>query len=188
MIYKGCIFNGKRECYGESFYENSVTEYKGSYYNDMRHGWGELFDREGGEIYAGLWYCGKNYDFTVSINESDFVSNKIHSFMEEFIISHNCCNELLSLKLIEYDHLKKIAIGNNSLKKVYNLIISSCPMLQSLVIGDNCATNEFVLSGDNDNVLLSIQQCKQLNSIIIGEHSFIHYQSFLLKRSLFVFF
>ena len=181
LLYKGCMFNGNRECYGESYHSNSVIEYKGSYYNNMRHGWGELFNNEGKVIYNGLWYFDKNCDITVLVTEYDVLSTKLHSFMEELLMGENSCNTISSLKLVEYNYLKKIVIGNRSLKKVTNMHISSCPMLESLIIGDHCAcTNNEII----EKSVLSIQNLNSLTGLIIGNHSYIYYHTLDLRREI----
>lgn len=69
--YLGVMFEEKKECYGEEYYEgNGIVEYRGTFMNGLRHGWGSLYNIRGELLYEGNWVFGNNELFVLNIKNS----------------------------------------------------------------------------------------------------------------------
>lgn len=74
------------------------------------------------------------------------------------------------LTIARFPNLKTLLISDSSLKDVSTLRIELCPLLQSIMIGDNCFS-------DTTEGSLTISDCPFLMSVSIGLNSFSHYTS-----------
>lgn len=74
------------------------------------------------------------------------------------------------LTISRFPNLKALLISDSSLKDVSTVTIELCPLLQSIIIGDNCFS-------DTTEGSLTISDCPFLMSVSIGLNSFSHYTS-----------
>lgn len=72
--------------------------------------------------------------------------------------------------IARFPNLKAVLISDSSLKDVSTVTIELCPLLQSVIVGDNCFS-------DTTEGSLTIRDCPFLTSVSIGLNSFSHYTS-----------
>lgn len=197
LIYKGFLYNGKKVCYGIDYYADiSVIEYEGGYFNGLRCGFGELHNRRNVLLYSGDWLFGNCYnECSMQIMSSTVNDSVIHNFINDLIIGENCLLSCLRFFMSDFVNLKSLVIGNHSCVQVERVMISNCPELTSIDIGENCFNNypewlnyyreEDFLKCNNSEHTVRIHDCDKLESITIGSGSFIDYSGcFELQSSL----
>ena len=91
------------------------------------------------------------------------------------VVSSNSCNELKSLNLNEYRHLKSIEIGDDCYSGINGFILNGLNHLKSLKIGSNSFTEKRNSWGSSESRSFSIMNCMELESIEIGQYSFSDY-------------
>ena len=119
LVYRGFMYNNKKVCYGEEYYEDSnVVEYRGCFMNGLRHGCGCLYDRKENLLYEGNWIFDKNNDFTMNIPDNCDDDKMISCLLKELIIGENCYNNMEELIIHDFPYLERLEIGNNSFTSV----------------------------------------------------------------------
>ena len=103
--------------------------------------------------------------------------NELHILVTDLVICSNSCNELTSLDLNEYRHLKSIEIGHDCFENVDLFKIDGLNELKSLIIGVDSFTHIKSSNWNNNKSInesrsFSILNCAELESIEIGECSF----------------
>lgn len=197
LIYKGFVYNGKKVCYGIDYYADiSVMEYEGGYFNGLRCGFGDLYNRKNRLVYSGDWLFGNCCDAcSLQIMNSTVNDSVIHNFIDDLIIGDNCLLSCLRFFICDFVNLKSLVIGNNSCKQVEEVMVSNCPELTCIEIGENSFNNypewlnyyrdEDFVKCNNPNHTVRIHDCNKLESITIGSGSFIDYSGcFELQSSL----
>ena len=135
IIYSGFVYEGLKVCYGTEMYGDvGLVEYEGGYYKGMRFGDGKLYNKKNELIYEGEWYMNKPLEIKRIRIERELKEEDIYFGIEELEIGKYYCNDLKCFKLIGYDHLKKLIIHKNSLKNLYNLVISNNNELENIEI------------------------------------------------------
>ena len=72
-----------------------------------------------------------------------------------------------------YCNLRSIVIESNSCSNVKQFNVSNCPSLMGIIVKNNCCNG---LSGS-----FFVQKCDSLECILIGNNSFVTYDSFIIK-------
>ena len=126
LIYKGFMFEGMKVCFGEEYYGDiGIVEYEGNYYKNMKNGYGKLYDKKNELVYEGEWLNDKSLKEECLKIDGKFCDNSIHFGINELIISDDCECSFSDLILIGFNHLRLLEIGDNSLKNVNNVELSS---------------------------------------------------------------
>ena len=121
-------------CFGCVFYGDiEIIEYIGNFYENERHGYGILYDKKGNVIYDGDWYRNKPIEFYSIRIERELKESDIRYGIEELIVCDNCVCGIKEMKLNGFNYLKRIEIGNNSLKDVNIVAIMNCNDLQEII-------------------------------------------------------
>ena len=113
----------------------------------------------------------------------------LSSLVTDLTISLNSCNDLNELDLNRFEQMQSIEIGDNCFNSVKKFEISSLKFLKSLKIGSNSFTVLKQLNGvpekdDSSNKSFRIVSCPNLESIIIGEQSFVEFSGDFELRDL----
>ena len=126
LIYKGFVFEGMKVCFGEEYYGDiGIVEYEGNYYKNMKNGYGKLYDKKNELVYEGEWLNDKSLKEECLKIENELYENSIHFGINELIIGDDCECSFSDLILIGFNHLRLLEIGDNSLKNVNNVELSS---------------------------------------------------------------
>ena len=134
LIYNGFIYEGMKVCFGCVFYGDiEIIEYIGNFYENERHGYGILYDKKGNVIYDGDWCRNNPIEFYSIRIERELKENDIRYGIEELIVCDKCECDIKELKLNGFNHLKRIEIGNDSLKNVNIVAIMNCNDLQEII-------------------------------------------------------
>ena len=92
----------------------------------------------------------------------------------DLTISSNCCNDLNALDLNRFEWLRSIEIGDDCFGSVKTFKIDGLNRLKTIKIGNNSFTqkkNGFGSASKSFHIL----NCESLESIQIGEYSFIYF-------------
>ena len=188
LVYTGFIYNGLKVCFGVELYgDTGKIQYSGNFYKNMRHGYGKLYDRHDLLVYEGEW----SNDQPIQ-NERIEIRNKemtkiIHFGIEELVISNGYEGNMTRLIIDEYSHLKRFEIGDGFQCPVYVFHIVNCNELEEVKIGYRCFSfmerKPYWLRKKKFDSFC-IKNCAKLNSIIIGEESFIDYENDMLIKSM----
>ena len=65
--------------------------------------------------------------------ERELKENDIHYGIEELIVCDNCVCGIKEMKLNGFNHLKRIEIGDNSVRYVKSVAIMNCYELQEII-------------------------------------------------------
>ena len=126
LIYKGFMFEEMKVCFGEEYYGDSgIVEYEGNYYKGMKNGYGKLYDKKNELVYEGEWLNDTPLKEECLKIDGKFCDNSIHFGINELIIGDDCECSFSDLILIGFNHLRLLEIGENSLKNVNNVELSS---------------------------------------------------------------
>ena len=175
LIYKGIMINWKRFGYGVSYHDNGEKEYEGYWCDNNRFGKGKVYDRKSRIINNCMWYEGNE-----SIRYQGNGSN-MHIGVKTIVL-----NDHLDWKkwdLSYFVELESIEIGNNSFSSIESFKIDGLHQLKKLIINKESFTlvkvsdwdvvlNGFLEKANNSNRSFHVVNCKSLQSIEIGEHSF----------------
>ena len=93
----------------------------------------------------------------------------------DLTISSNCCNDLNALDLNRFKWLRSIEIGNECFGSVKTFKIDGLNRLKTIKIGKNSFTQKKNSFGDDKSKSFHILNCESLESIQIGEYSFIDF-------------
>ena len=93
-------------------------------------------------------------------------------------ISVNACDDYDKevLDLSRFMELETLTIGDGCFNKVSKVSVVGLPKLRSVVVGENCFTNESV---DTELVL---RNCPALQELQIGNQSFFYFWSFKMEE------
>ena len=187
LVYTGFIYNGLKVCFGVELYgDTGKIQYSGNFYKNMRHGYGKLYDRHDLLVYEGEWSNDQpiQNERIQIINEE--MTKIIHFGIEELVISNGYEGNMTRLIIDEYSHLKRFEIGDGFQCPVDVFHIVSCNELEEVKIGYRCFNymerKPYRLRKKIDS--FCIKNCAKLNSIIIGEESFIDYENDMLIKSM----
>ena len=126
LIYKGFMFEGMKVCFGEEYYGDiGIVEYEGNYYKGMKNGYGKLYDKKNELVYEGEWLNDTPLKEECLKIDGKFCDKSIHFGINELIIGDDCECSISDLILIGFNHLRLLEIGENSLKNVNNVKLSS---------------------------------------------------------------
>ena len=142
--------------------------YAGGYLVGDRYGRGTSFDPNSNVQRDSYWLDG---------NEAESIVLPYIDLMRETLeIGHAGFNELpeFTLTCLGF-RITEITISNNNIQNVHHFTLDGLLLLEKLVIGDRCASNE---STKTSNGLFRVSNCPALSSISIGAGSFQHYRSF----------
>ena len=169
ILYNGFIFEGKKVCYGSVSYEDTNTiEYQGGFYQDMRHGYGKWYSKTNELLYEGDWLNDNPIRISKTRIEDNHFKNDMHNNLEEIIIEEDHETDMKNLQLLDYFHLKRIVIGNNSFVDTSEFTVENCNELVEVTIGDWC----FVDRSSPNHGVFCICDCIQLREITIGDRTF----------------
>ncbi|MDY3995316.1 MAG: hypothetical protein SOY58_06235, partial [Candidatus Onthovivens sp.] len=125
---------GMKVCFGCVFYGDiEIIEYIGNFYQNERYGYGKLYDKKGNVIYDGDWYRNKPIELYSIRIERELKESDIRYGIEELMVCDKCECDIKELKLNGFNHLKRIEIGDNSLKDVKIVAIMNCNELQEII-------------------------------------------------------
>ena len=138
--------------------------------------------KDGKEVSGRDLYVGWYHIFPVEITITE--SKELESMrfeLSDLVISQNCCNDVNSLDLNQYKYLQSIEIGNDCFESVQTFKIEGLNRLKTIKIGNKSFTQ--VKSADkwdfnvvnNESKSFHILNCESLESIQIGEWSFVDY-------------
>ena len=126
LIFKGFTFEGMKVCFGEEYYGDiGIVEYEGNYYKGMKNGYGKLYDKKNELVYEGEWLNDTPLKEECLKIDGKLCDKSINFGINELIISDNCESSFSALILIGFNHLRLLEIGENSLKYVNNVELSS---------------------------------------------------------------
>lgn len=188
LIYSGFIYNGLKVCFGEELYgDTGKIQYSGNYYKNKRHGYGILYDRHDLIVYEGEWSNGhpiQNERIEIGNEENNEI---IHFGIEELVICKGYKGNMTRLVINEYCHLKRFEIGDGFQCPVVVFYITNCNELEEVKIGYRCFSfmeRKLYWLRKKKIDSFCIKNCARLNSIIIGEESFIDYRNNMLIKSM----
>lgn len=187
LVYTGFIYNGLKVCFGVELYgDTGKIQYSGNFYKNMRHGYGKLYDRHDLLVYEGEWSNDQPIQNERIEIRNDEMTKIIHFGIEELVISKDYEGNMTRLIIDEYSHLKRFEIGDGFQCPVYVFHIVNCNELEEVKIGYRCFNNmkriPYRLRKKIDS--FCIENCAKLNSIILGEESFIDYENDMLIKSM----
>ena len=173
MVYEGFRIGEVNVCYGIQYYADiGVMEYEGGWFEGKRWGRGIQYDRNGAVLFDGEWLNdGHEFEKRAIITKDN---QFLHNYIEELIVSDNCCNEeewnFLDLHL--YNKLKLIKCGDHCFKNVEHTRITDLPELSGFVTGEYCFSNK--KEGEMHDYFRSfvLRNCPNLQSLEIGSSSF----------------
>ena len=93
----------------------------------------------------------------------------------DLTISSNCCNDLNELDLNRFEWLQSVEIGDECFGSVKTFQIDGLNRLKTIKIGKNSFTQKKNSDGDDNSKSFHILNCESLESIRIGEYSFIEF-------------
>ena len=93
----------------------------------------------------------------------------------DLTISSNCCNDLNALDLNRFEWLRSIEIGDDCFESVKTFQIDGLNRLKTIKIGINSFTQKKNRVGNDESKSFHILNCESLESIQIGEYSFIDF-------------
>lgn len=160
-------------CYGRSYYSViHQVEYEGGICEGKRWGMGIHYDRMGTVLFEGEWLNdGHTFEKHIVVTEEN---QQIHNYIEELIVSDNCCNgeEWTALDLCVLHKLKSIKIGDHCFKHVEHTRITDLSALRCFTTGVHCFTNK--MEGQRHDYFRSfiLKNCPHLRSVEVGSCSF----------------
>lgn len=96
-----------------------------------------------------------------------------------FMNNENKFRVCLSLNLSSCERLKRVDIGNRSLKYIREFVVDGLNQLESVRIGDWC----LCISGqERDDGIFKITNCPKLRELYIGDYSCIDYSQFIVSN------
>ena len=116
-------------------------------------------------VYKGDWFKDKPIILSTLTIDKELNESDIQFDIEVLIITNECKSDLECFKLLRFNHLKRIEIGDESFDKVRMFEINTCPKLEECIIKDWSFCNSTCFS------LLSIT----ISILITNRSSFSHY-------------
>ena len=169
LIYKGIMINWKRFGYGTSYHDNGLIEYEGYWCDDNRFGIGKVYDRSEKFVKECEWVNGIESNTDYEGNGSE----PMNIGMKHLKLIDNCV--LVDWDVSWFLNLESIEIGNDCFESVKTFKIDGLNQLKSLRIGINSFTQEKNSYGNDQSKSFHILNCESLESIQIGEYSFIDF-------------
>ena len=138
--------------------------------------------KDGKEVSGRDLYVGWYHIFPVEITITE--SKELESMrfeLSDLVISQKCCNDVNSLDLNQYAYLQSIEIGNDCFGSVQTFKIDGLNRLKTIKIGNKSFS--LVKSNEkwdlnvvnNESKSFHILNCESLESIQIGEYSFVDF-------------
>ena len=175
--YEGFMIGDVNVCYGTRYYSDiQKVEYEGGWFEGKRWGIGVQYDRNGNKVFDGEWMNDEQLSERVVLNEE---SQFLHNHIEELVVSNNRCNDpewtVLDLRVLI--KLKGLTVGDLCFKHVKEVILVGLKQLETVVIGDDCFTeNEYdQLDDDNPYGHFYLKDCERVRELTIGCGSFSGY-------------
>lgn len=154
--YTGFNYAGYTMGFGTDYYleGNSIPAYEGMFCFGKRHGMGTLFNRHGKPVGETGYLYGQVYmEQIIRVPENTQLQLFHNTLMYMYIIEKNCYQQTTSFRLSRY------------------------PFLKSVQISDDCFCN-----GMGKDQIFSIESCPKLESIEIGNRSFVHFEHCTLQN------
>ena len=170
LIYKGIMINWKRFGYGVSYHDNGEKEYEGYWCDDNRFGIGIVYDRRGRLMIECMWYNGHEIDID---NYKGNGGQPMNIGIKHLKLSNNCILKDWDVSWLL--NLESIEIGNDCFESVQTFKMEGLNQLKSLKIGKNSFTQKKNSNGDDKSKSFHILNCESLESIEIGEYSFLDF-------------
>ena len=177
MAYEGFRLEEVNVCCGRSYYpDNGVIEYEGMIFEGKRWGRGVQYDRSGNTVFGGEWINDEQLNKRVVLKEEN---QSIPSCIEELIVSNYRCKgqEWSVLDLSFMPSLRLLQVGHNCFEKVKEVKLIGFNQLEKVVIGENCftqCTNGLPGSLTPDRRFY-LKNCEKLKEMKIGCYSFMDY-------------
>ena len=168
LLYKGIMINWKRFGYGTSYHDNGLKEYEGYWCDDNRFGIGKVYDRYGKFVKECFWVDGIESD----IYEGNG-SEPMNIGMKHLKLTDNCVLTDWDVSLLL--NLESIEIGNDCFGSVKTFQIDGLNRLKTIKIGSNSFTQKKNDYDNDSSKSFHILNCESLESIQIGECSFIDF-------------
>ena len=168
FIYKGIMINWKRFGYGVNYHDNGEIEYEGYWFDDNRFGNGKVFDRLGKLVKECVWYNGSESD-----NYEGDGSKPMNIGIKHLKLSNNCILKDWDVSWLL--NLESIEIGDDCFESVQTFKMDGLNQLKSLKIGKNSFTQKKNSDGNDKSKSFHILNCESLESIEIGEYSFLDF-------------
>ena len=169
LIYKGIMINWKRFGYGTSYHDNGFIEYEGYWCDDNRFGSGKVYDRKGNLLKDCEWVNGIESDIDYERDGSE----PLNMGIKHLKLTDKCVLDDWDASLLL--NLESIEIGNNCFESVQTFQIDGLNRLKTIKIGNNSFSQDKNRWGNYGSKSFHILNCKSLESIQIGEYSFIDY-------------
>lgn len=122
----------------------------------------------------------------IKINElKDCSGTSISKYITELVIPSNRCNseEISAIDLSVFPRLRSIEIGDDCFMNVGQLNLIGLSKLQTVVIGQNCFTENKNGFGRELNRCFNVTNCNSLKEIRIRIHSFSDYSSVVIENN-----
>ena len=128
--YEGFMLNGMKCLYGVEYYDDiERVSYVGCFCDGARYGKGIEYDRNGDVVYDGMWRNNGHYSCE---DENDVIDNRTESLnLVNSIITYSLC--LPSF----LNSLKRVVIGDESVRGIRELCMIGLNELESIRIGEN---------------------------------------------------
>ena len=121
------------------------------------------------------------------------IHSNIHSLSElrslgktltELVVDAGCesYTKLKELDFSEYKKVTRIVIGNQSFKRVKELIVEGLPLLVEVVFGEGCFSYADEVSEEMPNGTLRVAACPALKQVTIGGCCCTNYSGFSLEK------
>ena len=193
LSYKGLKIMGLSEGFGTEYYTDWHEEdplYVGTWCYGKRHGEGKLYDRSGDLNYEGWFVEGKVTDLPKDVV---ITNDEIYclSIVESITIASGAYNSSHVLSFTRYFCLKSIVIENGACQNVCMFTVKGLRQLESIRVGEKscttmiCTWMMFRVNRDDAQKhqrVFRVENCPNLQSIIIGKHSFADYSKCIIER------
>ena len=123
-------------------------------------------------------------DLEVTVHNEEELMN-LDPNVTEITVQSNTCNDAKQLRLVGFEHLRKVTIEDNCFRNTDTLLIENCPYLKRVEIGKDCFTyhtNWKEFKSDEERAILrdtsrtfTIRHCNMLKIIVIKSGSFVDY-------------
>ena len=104
--------------------------------------------------------------------------------LKELVVDAGCeaYTKLKKLDFSAYKNMTRIVIGNQSFKRVKEVIVEGLPLLVELVFGEGCFSYADEVSEEMPNGTLRVAACPALKQVTIGGCCCTNYSGFSLEK------
>ena len=114
----------------------------------------------------------------INVNGSMILSD-VSLKVTDLTISSNCYNDLSELDLGQFSFLESIEIGDDCFGSVQTFKIDRLNRLKTIKIGNRSFTLKKNSWGNDKSKSFHILNCESLESIQIGEYSFLYFSGYV---------